>query len=182
MGMPIEGRNSYFTTEGFNTIILDVVNPLGIMANYQVTIQSPVLPSFPQDEFETPPDFELSDFLVWGRAFRDYLSEEESFLMPIYTVLEELAKEAIRYNLIRSEARYKQLVALYIAHYMEIMLHAFKDEANNASLNPFDKEKDHKKEFVLGNEVFEDFKTTTYGKIFWHLYKPYGQWRFLGVL
>jgi hypothetical protein len=179
MGIPLDGYNSYTTSDGYNSIILDIVNPLGVLANYVVTITSPVLPDY-EDEVEDEPTYELSDFLLWVRPMKEYLDEgEDSIFYPMFTVLSELAKERIMWLDKDGENRFseriwKQLISFYVGHYFELIINAWKDEGNHYSLNPYNKDKDYHYEVALGNEVFEDFKTTAFGKMFWLLWKPYG--------
>jgi len=181
MGIPIEGYDTYYTAEGLNSITLDILNPMGVLANYAVTIEYPVFPSY-ADETDDQPTFTLADFLIWVRPMTEYLADgEDSSLYSVYALLVEIAKERILWSLVYNEKAWKQLVALYVGHYMELMINSIKDEANHMSLNPFDKEKDYHYETTVGNEVFEDFKTTLYGKMFWFLYVPYGRFLHWGV-
>ena len=171
--IPYSGFNSYYTNEGMNSLLLNIIDPLGYFANFVVTIESPVFPSVSTVE-EEQPDYLLSDFLLWCRPLKEYLKDEESSFYPLFIALSELAKERIRFTNVKSGTIWKRLVSMYVAHYMELTIQSWKDEANRLSLNPYDKEKDYKYDMVLGNTVFEEFKTTSWGRQFWHEYKPYG--------
>lgn len=179
--IPIDGYNTYYTSDGFNTIMLDVINPLGVLANYQVTINYPLFPSYSED-IPDEPTFELSHFLVWARPLKEFLSETDSSLYPLYVNLVTLAKKRVRWTLIQDTDMWRQLVSLYVAHYMQEFILAMKDEANRMSLNPYEKDKDYHYEMVLANTVYDEFKTTMYGRLFWHIGKPFFQFEIWGTL
>jgi hypothetical protein len=179
--IPLESNPYVSWSNSSNELFLDLVNPFGYMANFAVQIISPLLPSY-GDSLGDQPDFELSDFLVWARPFEQYLDEQEnSALYPLYFALSELAKIRIRWELIGEKIIWKQLVSLYVAHYLEQNIDILKDEANRISLNPYDKEKDHKFTIEVAGQVFEDFKETKFGRMFWLIYRPYGRFDKWGV-
>jgi hypothetical protein len=152
------------------------------MNTLAVEIVSPLFPTY-EDDLEDEPDYDLDDFLVWGKAFAEYLNEgTDSSLYPLFYALTILAKLRVRWTLVGQEDIWKQMISLYIAHYLELNIDLLKDEANRVSMNAYEKDKDHKFEMEVGGQVFEDFKTTKYGKIFWFLWKPYGQMNIWGCL
>ena len=52
------------------------------MSLYAIQIIYPVLPTIDETEYDENPTFEVSDFLVWAKAFKEHLEEEDSFLYP----------------------------------------------------------------------------------------------------
>ena len=179
--IPISGYNTYYTSEGFNTIMMDVINPLGIFANYQVTITYPVFPSYDED-IEDEPTYELADFLKWCRPLSEFLNDENSSLYPLYENLVEVGKLRVRWVLIQDSAIWKQLLSLYVGHYMQEFILAMKDEANRMSLSGFEKEKDYHYEMTIGNKVYDGIQSTIYGRMFWLMAKPYYQFDIWGCL
>ena len=171
--IPYSGFNSFVTSSGLNELMLNIIDPLGYFANFIVTIESPVFPSIPSEE-EEQPDYELSDFLLWCRPLKEYLQDEESSFYPLFLALSEIAKLRLRFSTVKNGVIWKRMISLYIAHYMELTIQSWKDEANRLSLNPYQKEKDYTYEMVIGNTVLDEFKTTHWGRQFWHEYKPYG--------
>ena len=68
--------------------------------------------------------------MVWGKAFEEYLNEgEDSFLYPLFYALTILAKLRVRWTLVGEEHIWKQMISLYIAHYLELNIDLLKDEA-----------------------------------------------------
>lgn len=180
MGIPIGEVYTQYS-ESTNELWLDLVNPYGSTSLFAIQIISPTFPTY-EDEAEEEPDFELADFLTWARNLRDYLSDgEDSFIYPLYTALVSIAKQRIRWTFIQEELIWKQMISYYVAHYLELHFLIIKDEANRLSLSGYDKEKDYKYTIAVGNEVLDDFKQTMYGKMFWFIYKPYGQFIHWGV-
>lgn len=171
--IPYEGYNSFFAGGSLNNIMLQLLNPLGVMSNYIVTIESPIFPAIPP-VVEDEPEYTMADFLLWCRPMKEYLEDEESSFYPLFLALSEIAKLRLRWGIVESGPIWKRLLSLYVAHYMELTIQSWKDEANRMSLNGYDKDKDYKYELVLGNTVLEEFKTTSWGRQFWHEYKPYG--------
>lgn len=165
-----------------NEMFLELLNPFSYSSTLAIQIVSPLFPTY-DDTLGDEPEYGLDDFLVWGKAFEEYLSEgEDSFLYPLFYALTILAKLRVRWTIIGEENIWKQMVSLYIAHYLELNIDLLKDEANRISLNAYEKDKDHKFEMEVGGKVFEDFKTTKYGRIFWFLWSPYGRMQIWGVL
>jgi hypothetical protein len=178
---PFENNPYVSYSNSTNELFLDLINPFGYMYNFAVQIVSPLLPSF-SEPLEEQPEYTLQHFLVWGRPFEQFLQDGvNSALYPMFYALTELAKVRIRWTLIGNEIIWKQLVSFYIAHYLEINLKILKDEANRLSMEAYDKDKDYKYTMEVGGQVFEDFKETQYGRMFWHIYKPYGQFDHWGV-
>lgn len=164
-----------------NEMFLELLSPFSYMGTLAVQVVSPLIPDF-VEPLPTQPDYELSDFLVWGKPFEEYLNDgEDSFLYPLYYALTELAKIRVRWELIGHERIWKQLVSLYACHYLELHLQILKDEANRLSLNPYEKDKDYKYVMEVGGEVQDDFKMTHFGRMFWFIYKPYGQFSHWGI-
>lgn len=179
--IPIDGYNTYYSLDGYNTLMLDVINPFGYFYNFAVTIEAPTFPSLDPD-IEEEPNFELSDFLLWCLPMREYLEDgESSTFYPLYQALLVLAKTRVRWLLIYEEVIWKRLVSLYIAHYLEININAMKDEANRMSLNGYEKDKDYKYEFEVGGEVFKDLQTTLWGRQFYFEFKPYAKFEHWGI-
>lgn len=180
--IPFENNPYVQYGQSANEMFLELFNPFSYMSTLAVQIVSPLLPSY-DEELGDEPDYELSDFLVWAKPFEQYLEEgENSFLYPLFYALTILAKLRVRWVSIGNEHIWKQLVSLYIAHYLELHLQILKDEANRLSLNPYDKDKDYKYTMEVGGQVFEDFKTTHYGRMFWFIYQPFGRYSVWGVL
>lgn len=164
-----------------NSLFLELLSPFSYMSTLAVEVVSPLFPSY-SEELGDEPTFALSDFLVWGKPFAEYLNEgQDSFLYPLYTALVILGKLRVRWTDVGNEYVWKQLVSLYVCHYLELHLDILKDEANRFSLNPYEKEKDYKYVMEVGGQVFEDFKSTKYGRIFWQLWKPYGSYIHWGI-
>ncbi len=180
--IPFESSPLVAYGNSLNELMINMLDPMGYFANFAVQVIAPLFPSVPTiipDE----PDFELSDFLVWVRPLKEYLDDgEDSSFYPLYLVLSTLAKERIRWTYIQNEIIWKRLIALYVAHYMELTINSWKDEANRMSLNPYQKEKDYKYTLEVGGQAFEDFKETQWGRQFWFEYRPYGQFVIWGVV
>lgn len=179
MSFPTEGWNQYYTLDGLNTINLDLLNPLGYFANYAITIEAPTFPSL-EETIGDEPNFTLADFLLWCPPFEDYFSDEESSsLYNLFMAFLAIAKYKVRWGIIQEEIIWKRLVALYIGHYMEINIRAIKDEENRLSLNaeaPKGKDGEYRHlEYVVGKELYDEFRVTIYGKQFWHEYEPFGR-------
>ena len=181
MSIPTE-NTTYYTLDGLNTINLELLNPLGYFANYAITIESPVLESL-AESIGDEPNFTLADFILWCPPFQEFMQDEEnSSLYNLFMAFLNIAKIKVRWEIIQTEYTWKRLIALYIGHYMEINIRAIKDEENRLSLvagTPGAEETRHLA-FVVGNEVFKDFRATIYGSQFWYEYEPYG--RFVGGL
>lgn len=175
--IPTEGCNQYYTTDGLNTINLNLLNPLGYFANYVVTIESPVFPSY-EETIGQEPNFGLGDFLLWCPPFEEYFQDgKDSSLYNLFMAFLAIAKIKVRWTVIAEEKTWKRLIALYIGHYLEINIRAIKDEENKLSLSketPGNKETRHL-EYEVGKEVFKDFRATIYGSQFWFEYEPYGK-------
>lgn len=168
-------------SQSSNELYLDLFNPFGYMQNLAVQIVSPLFPTY-EDSLEDEPEYDLEDFLVWGKAFEEYLNDgEDSFLYPLFYALTILAKLRVRWDMVGEEAIWKQMISLYIAHYLELHIDLLKDEANRISLNAYEKDKDHKYEMEVGGQVYDDFKSTKYGRIFYMIAKPYLQFQHWGV-
>lgn len=180
MGIPFESNSTYYT-DSKNQALFELVNPFSDMSLFAIQITYPVLPTIDETEFDENPTFEVSDFLVWAKAFKEHLVETDSFLYPMFDGMKQIATNVVHYALIKDEHQWRQLVSLYIAHYLEVLITAMKDEGNHVSLNEYSKEKDNHLEMAVGNMTFEEFKSTIYGRMFWHLYKPFGQFAFWGV-
>lgn len=180
MGIPFESNSTYYT-DSKNQALFELVNPFSDMSLFAIQITYPVLPTIDETEFDENPTFEVSDFLVWAKAFKEHLVETDSFLYPMFDGMKQIATNVVHYALIKDEHQWRQLVSLYIAHYLEVLITAMKDEGNHVSLNEYSKEKDNHLEMAVGNITFEEFKSTIYGRMFWHLYKPFGQFAFWGV-
>lgn len=180
MGIPFESQSTYYT-DSKNQALFELVNPFSDMSLFAIQITYPVLPTIDETEFDENPTFEVSDFLVWAKAFKEHLVETDSFLYPMFDGMKQIAINVVHYALIKDEHQWRQLVSLYIAHYLEVLITAMKDEGNHVSLNEYSKEKDNHLEMAVGNMTFEEFKSTIYGRMFWHLYKPFGQFAFWGV-
>ena len=185
IGIPFEGYNSFYAGNSYNQLMMNFLNPYGVLTQFQVTITFPVFEGVEGTDVitdEDAPNVTVADFLVWARSFKEFLDQgEDSIFYPLFYNLMQLAKISIRYSLIRQEDKYTQLVCLYTAHYMELLMQAYKDESNRVSLNPYEKDKDYKYEVQIGDVVFEEFKSTIYGRIFWQIYKPYGERAFWGL-
>lgn len=180
MGIPFESNSTYYT-DSKNQALFEIVNPFSNMSLYAIQIIYPVLPTIDGTEYDENPTFEVSDFLVWAKAFKEHLEEEDSFLYPMFNGVKQIATSVIHYGLIRNEHQWRQLVSLYMAHYLEILITAMKDEGNHVSLNAYNKDKDNHLEMAIGNITFEEFKSTIYGRMFWHLYQSFGKFAFWGV-
>ena len=182
MSFPTEGNNTYYTLDGLNTINLELLNPLGYFANYAITIEAPIYESL-LTALGDAPKFTLADFTLWCQPFQELMIDEEnSSLYNLFMAFLNIAKIKVRWTIIQDEYTWKRLIALYIGHYMEINIRAIKDEENKLSLvadNPKKEETRHL-EYVVGGEVFKDFRATIYGSQFWYEYEPYG--RFVGGL
>ena len=182
--IPTSGSSTYYTLDGLNTINLELLNPLGYFANYAITIESPVFESL-AESIGAEPKFTLPDFLEWCQPFQEFMQDEEnSSLYNLFMAFLNIAKIKVRWEIIQTEYIWKRLIALYIGHYMEINIRAIKDEENRLSLvaeTPQGKDGETRHlAFVVGNEVFKDFRATIYGSQFWYEYEPYG--RFVGGL
>ena len=168
--------------DGLNTINLDLLNPLGYFANYAITIEAPTYESL-ATLLGNEPKFTLADFVMWCPPFQEFLQDEEnSSLYNLFVAFLNIAKIKVRWEIIQEEKTWKRLVELYIGHYMEINIRAIKDEENKLSLvaDKERKEETRHLEYVVGNEVFKDFRATIYGSQFWYEYEPFG--RFVGGL
>jgi hypothetical protein len=172
--IPFENYNTVITGNSLNEIMIDIINPLGYLANFAVQVIAPTFPSIPAVD-EEEPAYGLSDFLLWARPFKDYLEEgQDSSFYPLWLVLNELAKTKVRWRVIQEPHQWKRLVSLFVAHYMQKTLETWKDETNAQSLNPIDKEKNGKIELVVNDPVVDEYMTTKYGKMFWAEYKMFG--------
>ena len=178
MEIPTEGANVYYTTDGLNTINLDLLNPMGYFATYAVTIEAPTFESL-LETIGDEPNFSLPDFLLWCPTFQEhFIDKENSSLYNLFVAFLQIAKIKVKWAMIAEQYTWKRLIALYIGHYMEINIRAIKDEENRLSLvrdNP-KKEEDRHLEYKVGNEVFKDFRTTIPGSQFWFEYEPYGEY------
>jgi len=171
--IPMEGANTFYTMDGFNSLYLNVLNPFGVFANWAITIDYPTFPTFAESVGDEP-DFLLKDFLGWCYPLSPYFNEgEDSVFYGLFILLRDIAKLRVRWTLIQEKPIWKRLIALYIGHYMEININAMKDEANRLSTSPYIKEKDYHLEYTVGNEVYDEMKATIYGKQFWFEYVPY---------
>ena len=177
MTIPTEGNNTYYTLDGLNTINLELLNPLGYFANYAITIESPVYESLVASIGEEP-NFTLADFVLWCQPFQEFMQDgESSSLYNLFAAFLNIAKIKVKWTIVQDEKTWKRLVALYIGHYMEINIRAIKDEENKLSLiaDNVKKEETRHLEYVVGNEMFKDFRATMYGSQFWYEYEPYGR-------
>ena len=179
--IPHQRSNSYYTSDGLNTIYLNTLNPLGVMANFVVTIEAPTFPSI-DPEIEEEPTYSLGDFLIWAPMLEEYLRDkEDSAFFNYFMAMSAIAKTRVRWSVIQEKHIWKRLISYYIAHHMEVFINQLKDEANRMSLHGYDKEKDYKLEFEVGNEVYDELKTTTWGRIFWQEWQPYGRFQIFGL-
>lgn len=179
--IPFENSPYVAYSPSMNELYLDLVNPFSYMSTLAVEIVSPLFESL-EDELGDQPEFTMDDFLVWGKAFEPFLEDgTDSALYPLYYALSELAKVRVRWLLIGEEKIWKQLISLYVAHYLELHLAILKDEANRLSMNPYEKDKDYKYTMEVGGQTFEDFKETRYGRMFFFIYAPYGRMEHWGV-
>jgi hypothetical protein len=180
--IPHENNPYVAYSQSGNELFVDILNPYGYMSNFAVQVITPLLPSYPTP-LPNEPTFALGDFLVWARPLKEFLDEgNDSIFTNLYNVLVSLAKVRVRWNLIQEEHIWKRLIALYIAHYMQLTIKAWKDEQNNMSLNEENTEKKQTYILNVGNSNYEDFDSTIYGKQFWHEYKSFGQFQWFGVM
>lgn len=173
--IPFENHNQVITGNSFNELFIDIINPYGFMTNFAVQIIAPTFPSIPTIDPQEPA-YGLNDFLLWARPFKEYLEQDEdSAFYPLWLVLFELGKTKVRFSIIQEPNQWKRLLSLFVAHYMQKTLQTWKDEANEQSLNPLDKEKHQKIELVVNDLIENEYLTTLYGKMFWNEYKMFGQ-------
>lgn len=172
----ILGQPVYYAGTSLNQLSVSYLNPYSDMIHYYVKIMfRTAIVDLEEEEIVTP-DYELSDFLKWARHLRSYFEDEDdSAFSVLFEALKGIAISRIRYKNILDEGIWKRLVSMYIGHYIELTNRIWKDEANRASLNPYEKEKDYHYEMSVGNVVFEEFKTTSFGAMFWLEFEPIGR-------
>lgn len=153
------------------------LNPYSPEYNFTIKIINPVFPCV-KPPVEEPPVYNLEIFKSIIKEFNEFLDDENSFLISIYEVLQAMALENIDWKYFGKTKTYDLVVSNYIAHYIELMLRNLKDEANTASLNPEEKEKNY---YITEIKDFnqEEFWLTSYGYIFWQFYSKVGK---VGVL
>lgn len=172
--IPFENYNQVITGNSLNEIMIDVINPMGYLANFAVQVIAPTFPSIPE-VVEEEPTYTLNDFLIWARPFKEYLEEgTDSAFYPLWLVLLTLAKTKVRWSVIQEQNQWKRLLSLFIGHHMQRTLEIWKDEENRQSLNPVESDKDKKIELVINDPVLDEYMTTKYGKMFWAEYKMFG--------
>ncbi len=188
--IPHEHNQNVAYSNSSNELFIDILNPYGYMGNFAVQVIAPLLPSY-TTPLPDEPDFKLSDFLVWVRPMKEYIEkqtedgtvvDEDSVFYNLYTVLLNLAKTRVRWEVVQEEFIWKRLIALYIGHYMSLTIKMWKDEQNEMSLNPQNEDKKQTYIINVGTTNYMDYNSTIYGKQFWHEYQSFGQFQWFGVV
>lgn len=125
----------------------------------------------------TPPNVEIHDISGWLLSIQDEISDENSILYHLTRMLIEVARGVIDYDYCGDDASYKQIVAYYVGHYLQLHLKDIKDEQQKMSLNPElkdDVEPTEIKKIELLDKDFGDFKATLFGRLFWGRYGAVG--------
>lgn len=175
--IPFEDHSNVIYGNSLNELYIDLLNSYGFMTNFAVQIIAPTYPAIPIEEPEEPA-YGLNDFLVWARPFKEYLDEgTESSIYPLWLVLLELAKTKVRWSIVEEPSIWKRLLSLYIAHYMQKTLEAWKDEGQRQTLNPSDKENETKFELHVSDMTKNEYLSTIYGRMFWHEYETIGMYK-----
>lgn len=171
-----EKYNSYFTTEHPNQFYINYLNPFSPAFRMAITITYPLLPYIenPNDKKINKPEVNAGDILSLFPQYRELL-EQNGDVMVMLSFLIDLSMEMVSFNVVESEALYKYLVVLHVAHNLSIHIRDMKDEANHASLNDENNTKDYYMEDI--NKLFEkgekdSFNLTIYGRKFIEIYYP----------
>lgn len=170
MGMIPFANSSEYYIDNLGYYHLQALVPYSAY-NYRVEVISPLLPSTPSEV--VIPEVTLDDFNLWCPMFQEKIEDSNHFLHALWTVLIDIAKEAINYDLCSSDKRYKQVVSYYVAHFLSIHLEELKDEERKYSLDERDKDKVRpieEKKINMSDNHYGNFRATTFGNLFWAVY------------
>lgn len=179
MGVFMQDYNRFIVNSTPTLYSLNFLNPFHPMVTMAVTIEYPLLP-LPQPNDEPQPEYTINDYYAIGFAHKPFLEDGENGIFWFtFDFLKQLAINNISYKNLDT-ITWKFLVSLYIAHYMEMFIRDFKDEANKSSTEPELVEKDyHMKN--LDKVGDNEFRATSYGLRFWHKYEAIGSWTLKGT-
>ena len=181
MSMPKEGYNSYYTVMTPTQYMINLLNPYHPMVTSRITIEFPIFPKIgdSEDDYVTP-SFELDDFFAYTPAFRQHLMEGiESILYPTFVAYRDIALNIVRLKVIKDELLWRQLVSLYLAHELTVVIRDLKDEANMTSFNGEVQEKNYYIPEIekMGKQYFNH---SPYGIRFWLRYEPFANLHVVG--
>lgn len=175
---PYDTRSKIYVGSSVNQQFLNLLNPYHHFSWSKVTInvEKPVFPTFDEmyrgtnmtkEEYDNLTYYDLNIFTQgWGMAWKELIECEESILYPMFLDLVNEAKSYIRFNWINDYNKWKKLVSLYIAHYMEIFVETLKDEHNDRSFNARVTDENEHRKIEIAQKLMEDFDTTIYGRLF----------------
>ncbi len=162
-GFPSYNNNS-FLINSVNQFSLSVFNPYSLYY-YTVTIITPLIPEGEQQVPDVP-EVTVDDLLKWCGQFYE-INDENHTLYALAQALLDIGKEYVD-HVFTGEKDFKRAVSLYAGHYLELHLKMLKDEANNASFNKENTDKEIKMELPMYAK--EDFRQTLAGQMFWSVY------------
>jgi len=179
MSIPRE-NNLYYIQSTPTQYAVNLFNPYHPMFYMAIKIEFPVLPALSKP-LEEQPDFTLDDMYAFVPAFYEHLNKGvNSRLYGTFMAFKDIAIRIVKFEAIGDGGVWKQLVALYIAYEMALVISDLKDEANITSFNGEAYEKNY---YIKNIENWDDnvFNQNHYGFRFWNRYKHYAKLNVIGT-
>lgn len=172
------GKQTYYSVLTPTQYSINLLNPYHPMAYMAITVNFPVLPDYTIEEEQ--PELTLNDFFSFVPAFREHLDKGiDSILYSTFVAYRDIAVRIIKFNVIKDDGLWKQLVSLYLAHELTLVIRDLKDEANLTSFEGENNELNyHIKE--LDKTERNVFYLTPYGFRFWQRYDPIAKMDIIG--
>ena len=175
MSIAYDGNNTYYI-DSLGYYHLQSLVPYSNY-NYNVEIVSPLLPSVGSDIVE--PEVTLADFNKWCPMFEEKIVDEDHFMYGLWSVLIDIGREAVNYELCGTDKRFKQAVSYYVAHFLTVHLRELKDEERKYSLDPHNKEAEmsiEEKKINMADNSYGNYRSTPFGSLFWTVYGQSSKW------
>ena len=175
-----EGYEYYI--DSFNAYHLYAIVPYS-QYQYRVEVLYPISPtSLPS---VTPkPEVTVTDLLTWVKGIEPLVDSKNMIMNQLATLLLELGREIVDYDLFLNETLFKRLVCYYAGHYLELHLRALKDQENRLTLDQETKDEIQTAEKIkleVIDSQMGDFKKTIWGQMYWSLYYPMAKISMIGV-
>lgn len=186
---PLSSNNKFYVGTSKNQLFLNLLNPYHHFSwskSYIIEVEAPVFDvnlednylntGLTKEQYEYLTYYDVNMFTIgWGMPYKELLDSKDSIIYPMFMDLLAEAKRYIRYHWVLDELKYRKLVSLYIAHYLERFIETMKDIENDRSLNVRINDEGEHRKIVIGQKVMQGFDTTLAGREFLRAYDTIGR-------